>query len=163
MRSTPYQAKIAIHILNIFLIFLLCKYKMTWCSTILVIMIMMPQMFTFWNFAVDVQFNNSMVIEHVFLCNVEIVMLSLHSSASGICYFLHNTAFKGAEFKPLFYCIPVLQIVTKIGRVLIMLFFQFCIPCPVPVFCLLLGVSSGCAWPITGQVTSVSWPVIGRA
>ena len=42
-------------------------------------------------------------------------MLSLHSSANGICYFLHNTAFKGAEFKPLFYCIPVLQIVTKIG------------------------------------------------
>ena len=32
-----------------------------------------------------------------------------------------------------------------------------------PVFCLLLGVSSGCARPITGQVTSVTWPVIGRA
>ena len=30
-------------------------------------------------------------------------------------------------------------------------------------FCLLLGVSSGCAWPIAGQdqVTSVAWPVIG--
>ena len=28
------------------------------------------------------------------------------------------------------------------------------------VFCLLLGVSSGCAQPITGQVTSVTWPVI---
>ena len=32
-----------------------------------------------------------------------------------------------------------------------------------PVFCLLLGVSSGCALPITGQVTSVTWPVIGWA
>ena len=32
-----------------------------------------------------------------------------------------------------------------------------------PVFCLLLGVSSDCAWPITGQVTSVTWPVIGWA
>ena len=31
------------------------------------------------------------------------------------------------------------------------------------VFCLLLGVSSGCARPITGQVTSVTWPVIGWA
>ena len=30
-----------------------------------------------------------------------------------------------------------------------------------PVFCLLLRVSSGCARPITGQVTSVTWPVIG--
>ena len=34
---------------------------------------------------------------------------------------------------------------------------------PGPVFCLLLGVSSGCARPITGQVTSVTWPVIGQA
>ena len=34
---------------------------------------------------------------------------------------------------------------------------------PEPVFRLLLGVSSGCAWPITGQVTSVTWPVIGWA
>ena len=32
-----------------------------------------------------------------------------------------------------------------------------------PIFCLLLEVSSGCAWPITGQVTSVTWPVIGWA
>ena len=32
-----------------------------------------------------------------------------------------------------------------------------------PVLCLLLGVSSGCARPITGQVTSVTWPVIGWA
>ena len=32
-----------------------------------------------------------------------------------------------------------------------------------PIFCLLLGVSTGCAQPITGQVTSVTWPVIGRA
>ena len=32
-----------------------------------------------------------------------------------------------------------------------------------PVFCLLLGVSSGCARPIAGQVTSVTWPVIGWA
>ena len=31
------------------------------------------------------------------------------------------------------------------------------------IFCLLLGVSSGCAGPITGQVTSVTWPVIGWA
>ena len=34
---------------------------------------------------------------------------------------------------------------------------------PGPVFCLLLGVSSGCARPIKGQVTSVTWPVIGWA
>ena len=34
---------------------------------------------------------------------------------------------------------------------------------PGPVFCLLLGVSSGCAQPITGQVTEVTWPVIGWA
>ena len=32
-----------------------------------------------------------------------------------------------------------------------------------PVFCLLLGLSSGYACPITGQVTSVTWPVIGWA
>ena len=32
-----------------------------------------------------------------------------------------------------------------------------------PVFCLLIGVSSGFAQPITGQVTEVTWPVIGRA
>ena len=32
-----------------------------------------------------------------------------------------------------------------------------------PVFCLLLGASSGCARPITGQVTWVTWPVIGWA
>ena len=32
-----------------------------------------------------------------------------------------------------------------------------------PVFCLLLGVTSGYAQPITGQVTSVTWPVIGWA
>ena len=31
------------------------------------------------------------------------------------------------------------------------------------VFCLLLGVGSGCAWPIIMQVTSVTWPVIGWA
>ena len=34
---------------------------------------------------------------------------------------------------------------------------------PGPVFCLLLGVSSDCAQPITGQVTEVTCPVIGRA
>ena len=33
-------------------------------------------------------------------------------------------------------------------------------PSPGPVFCLLVGVSSGSARPITGQVTSVTWPVI---
>ena len=32
-----------------------------------------------------------------------------------------------------------------------------------PIFCLLLGVSSDCAQPITGQVTEVTCPVIGRA
>ena len=32
-----------------------------------------------------------------------------------------------------------------------------------PVCSPLLGVSSGCARPITGQVTSVTWPVIGWA
>ena len=36
-------------------------------------------------------------------------------------------------------------------------------PVPGPVFYLLLGVSSGGARPITGQVTSVTWPVIGWA
>ena len=34
---------------------------------------------------------------------------------------------------------------------------------PRPVFCLLLRVNSGCARPITGQVTSVTWPAIGWA
>ena len=34
---------------------------------------------------------------------------------------------------------------------------------PWPVFCLLLGVSSDYAQPITGQVTEVTCPVIGRA
>ena len=34
---------------------------------------------------------------------------------------------------------------------------------PGPVFCLLFRVSSGCARPITGQVTLVTWPVIGWA
>ena len=34
---------------------------------------------------------------------------------------------------------------------------------PGSVFCLLRGVSSGCARSITGQVTSVTWPVIGWA
>ena len=34
---------------------------------------------------------------------------------------------------------------------------------PGPVFCLLLTVGSGCAWPITGQVTSVTCHVIGWA
>ena len=34
---------------------------------------------------------------------------------------------------------------------------------PGPVFCPLLRVSSGCDRPITGQVTSVTWPVIGWA
>ena len=32
---------------------------------------------------------------------------------------------------------------------------------PGSVFCLLLRVTSGCARPITGQVTSVTWPMIG--
>ena len=32
-----------------------------------------------------------------------------------------------------------------------------------PVFCILLSVSSDCAQPITGQVTLVTWPVIGCA
>ena len=34
---------------------------------------------------------------------------------------------------------------------------------PGPVFCLLLGVSSDRSRPITGQVTLVTWPVIGWA
>ena len=34
---------------------------------------------------------------------------------------------------------------------------------PGPIFCLLLRVSLGCAQPITRQVTSVTWPVIGWA
>ena len=32
-----------------------------------------------------------------------------------------------------------------------------------PIFCLLLGISSGCARPIKEPVTSVTWPVIGWA
>ena len=36
-------------------------------------------------------------------------------------------------------------------------------PWPGPVFCLLLGVSSDYVQPITGQVTEVTCPVIGRA
>ena len=36
-------------------------------------------------------------------------------------------------------------------------------PSPGPIFCLLLGVSSDCAQPITGQVTEVTCPVIGCA
>ena len=36
-------------------------------------------------------------------------------------------------------------------------------PSPGPVFCLLLGVSSDYAQPITGQVTEVTCPVIGQA
>ena len=35
--------------------------------------------------------------------------------------------------------------------------------CPGPIFCLLLGVSSDYAQPITGQVTEVTCPVIGQA
>ena len=35
--------------------------------------------------------------------------------------------------------------------------------CGGPVFCLLLGVSSDYAQPITGQVNEVTCPVIGRA
>ena len=34
---------------------------------------------------------------------------------------------------------------------------------PGPIFCLLLGVSSDNAQPITGQVTEVTCPVIGQA
>ena len=34
---------------------------------------------------------------------------------------------------------------------------------PGPVFCLFLGVSSDSVQPITGQVTEVTWPAIGRA
>ena len=34
---------------------------------------------------------------------------------------------------------------------------------PGPVFCLFIGVRSDYAQPITGQVTEVTWPVIGRA
>ena len=34
---------------------------------------------------------------------------------------------------------------------------------PGPISCLLHGVSSGCVRAITGQVTSVTWPVIGWA
>ena len=36
-------------------------------------------------------------------------------------------------------------------------------PWPGPIFCLLLRVSSDYAQPITGQVTEVTCPVIGRA
>ena len=50
---------------------------------------------------------------------------------------------------------------------LLHLYFLFCCRIVIqwsgPVFCLLLGVSSGCAQPVTGQVTSVTWPVIGWA
>ena len=40
---------------------------------------------------------------------------------------------------------------------------SWCCPYPGPIFCLLLGVSSDYAQPITGQVTEVTCPVIGRA
>ena len=40
---------------------------------------------------------------------------------------------------------------------------EYLIPRSGPVFCRLLGVSSGYARPITGQVTSVTWLVIGWA
>ena len=47
---------------------------------------------------------------------------------------------------------------------LIMTRRPFSIPlCSGPVFCLLLGVSSDYAQPITGQVTEVTYPVIGWA
>ena len=36
-------------------------------------------------------------------------------------------------------------------------------PWTITIFCLLLGVSSDYAQPITGQVTEVTCPVIGRA
>ena len=59
------------------------------------------------------------------------------------------------------YCFGALSQVRAIGHCVV---GQECgIVWPGPVFCLLLGVSSGCAWPITGQVTSVTWPVIGWA
>ena len=43
------------------------------------------------------------------------------------------------------------------------IWWQQCRCSPGSVFCLLPGVTSGCARPITGQVTSVTWPVIGWA
>ena len=36
-------------------------------------------------------------------------------------------------------------------------------PIPGPVFCVMLGVSWGCARPVAGQITSVSWPMFGWA
>ena len=43
------------------------------------------------------------------------------------------------------------------------MFHRTLLPSPGSVFCLLLGVSSGFAQPITGQVTEASYPVTGRA
>ena len=54
-------------------------------------------------------------------------------------------------------------LVKKARSTLALVYWYTDIDVPRARFCLLLGVSSGCAWPITGQVTSVAWPVIGWA
>ena len=68
---------------------------------------------------------------------------------------------------------PVLDLISKILHVLMpccsmqhamLTPINTCIYCQRgPIFCLLLRVSSGYARPIAGQVTSVTWPVIGWA
>ena len=54
-------------------------------------------------------------------------------------------------------------LVKKARSTLALVYWYTDIDVPRARFCLLLGVSSGCAWPIAGQVTSVAWPVIGWA
>ena len=53
--------------------------------------------------------------------------------------------------------------ITKMTKMEFVMDFYLVIPSPGPVFCLLLGVSSDYAPPITGQVTEVTCLVIGRA
>ena len=55
------------------------------------------------------------------------------------------------------------SLVKKARSTLALVYWYTDIDVPRAHFCLLLGVSSGCVWPIAGQVTSVAWPVIGWA
>ena len=52
--------------------------------------------------------------------------------------------------------------ITTLGKT-VFIFKRVPRPCLVSVFCLLFGLSSDYAQPITGQVTEVTCPVIGRA
>ena len=107
--------------------------------------------------------------------NVKIVdILSIFDTKgiSAIPFVLYRFCTQPLWWRKCFQFIPpgsqVLLIVLIIGSGFILplnkkLNFMHGVACPGPVFCLLLGVSSGRARPITGQVTSVTWPVIGWA